>query len=497
MDPKLGFVFATFIRPDADNILRNNIVRLQSEPETFSLTSTARVELTSLLKSTTSSEEHQIGACQVEDGLLYLGVGDGSQTERSQQLDSLLGKILRMTIDGLPAPGNPFSLDEDPEKAVNYVWASGFRNPFGLKILGGQVFVADNGPAVDRFLRVNRGENYLWDGSDFSIGTNADAVLFPGKGVAQMDHYPLGSRLFPDRFQDNFFLTVTGSPSQQLQGVPAILVFPYDVAQDRVLSVPEALLRYRGGGGQVVAGLGFGPDGLYFLPMLPDKSGTSPVLKVQHNPAAQHPYLLETEANPIVLLNTHGCFACHTLNNNAGGAVGPVLDQELLVPRLLARLNSEEYINGLNALDQLDQEPFSSFRQARQEVTQAQGFEKVLLWLEYRIQEPRFDDLSAQMPNLGINQEQARTIAAYLAGTERQIEGQEKSEGFFRGIVNGVRGWFPAATRGNAKRYGAVLFGVGLVVGGVTVAVFFWFLVRRRRNRPANRSISSAANNVH
>ena len=420
LDPKHGYVFVTFVRPDSDDILHNHIVRFQTQPETFSLAPSGQTKLAPLLDSFTSSTEHQIGGCQVENERLYVGVGDGSQTAQSQQLDSLLGKILRMTLDGEPAPANPFYRDEGTTDAADYVWASGLRNPFGLKIVGGQLFVADNGPAVDRFVRITKGENYLWDGTDFSIGANADAVLFPGKGVAQMDRYPQGSNLFPSRFRESFYLTVTGSPSQKLQGVPAILALPYDMGQDKVMSVPMPLLRYRGEGVQVVAGLGFGPDGLYFLQLIPDSTGTSPVLKLQYNPEAEHPFLLEAESNPIVLLNTLGCFACHQLNNNDGGTVGPVLDQDLLVSRVETRLVSDEYLREVEALDQVDQEPSVSFRQARQDVLNAQGLEKVRLWLEYRILEPRFDAPDAQMPNLGITQEQARVISTYLAGTEEE-----------------------------------------------------------------------------
>lgn len=483
LDAKHGFVFTTFIRPDQNGILRNNIVRFQSEPGTFSLEFISKVEITPLLQSFTASEEHQIGACQVEDDLIYVGVGDGSQTEQSQQLDSVLGKILRMTLDGDPAPGNPFAIDEDPEKAVNFVWASGFRNPFGLKLLDGRLFVADNGPAVDRFMRVTSGDNYLWDGSDFSIGTNAGAVLSPGKGVAQMDHYPVGSLLFPDRFHDSFFMSVTGSPSQQLEGIPAVLELSYDLAQNSVASVPKALVRYRGGGVQVVAGLGFGPDGLYFLPMMPDKSGASAVLKIRHKPASEYPHFLETESNPIALMNANGCFACHSLNNNAGGIVGPILDREFLVPRVLGRLESQEYPSQLEELDRLEEEPFASFRQARQEVAEAEGMEKVALWLQYRIQEPKFDDLFAQMPNLGINPEQARIIAAHLAGTQLQDQDEAEQTGFFLDILNGVRGMFPSATRANAKSYAAAIFGLGLFVGLSAAVGVSYFVDRRRRRR--------------
>ena len=262
--PHLGYLFVTFSYHDSNNILRNNIVRFQTSPETFSISPASQTDFAQIFASSPSAPSHQIGGCQVEDELLYVSVADANQTEKSQQRDSLLGKILSMTLGGRPAPSNPFYQDDDISNAQNFIWASGLRNPFGLKTVGGQVFVADNGPNIDRFLQVKKGGAYLWDGTNTSIGTNADAIFYPGRGVAQLDSYPAGANVFPDRFKDNLFMTMTGNANVLRPGFPAIWTIPYDFAHDKLSAVTKPLLRYRGQQNQIVSGLGFGPDGLYF-----------------------------------------------------------------------------------------------------------------------------------------------------------------------------------------------------------------------------------------
>ena len=121
LDPEHGYLFATFIRLDQNDLLRNNIIRFQSTPETFSLEATSRIEIDDFLMPFPSSLEHPIGSCLVEDSLLYVSIGDASKPQQSQQLDSTVGKVVRMTLDGQPAPGNPFNRDDDPTKAETYI----------------------------------------------------------------------------------------------------------------------------------------------------------------------------------------------------------------------------------------------------------------------------------------------------------------------------------------------------------------------------------------
>lgn len=84
------------------------------------------------------------------DGYLYLGLGDGGSAgdpeNNAQTLDSLLGKILRLDVDGgepyLAPPQNVFSPGQRPE-----IWAYGLRNPwrFAFDRLTGDLYIGDVG----------------------------------------------------------------------------------------------------------------------------------------------------------------------------------------------------------------------------------------------------------------------------------------------------------------------------------------------------------------
>jgi hypothetical protein len=285
------------------------------------------------------------------------------------------------------------------------------------------------------------------------MGINANAVFNKGDGVAQLEYYPSGSSLFPKPFAQSFFLAVTGTSAGKK---PRIIQIEYGFKESRLLSVPRSFLAYRGNTPQVVAGVGFGPDGLYFVPYLPNKEKMSAIFKIIYDPNHNYPFLLERESTPLALMREFNCLSCHSK-----GGVGPLLDRDVMIPRIEERLNSEEYLQTVKEVEHLYSEPFVSFKESREEILESKGIYKVRLWIKNHILEPRFDNPHTQMPNMGLSEKQALIITDYLlGGTDR---------GVLFEIKKSITGLLPSS----AKRRQLLLFFIGgFSVGSITLTSF-------------------------
>lgn len=148
------------------------------------------------------------------DGTLLLTTGDGfDYREAAQDIDSGLGKVLRMNDDGTPASGNPFP-------GSPYVYSYGHRNPQGLAISpAGTIWLHEHGPrGGDELNRIEAGVNYGWPAITYGLDYSG-AVISPfteREGMAQPQHYwvpsiaPSGlaiyqGDLFP-RWKNNLFV---------------------------------------------------------------------------------------------------------------------------------------------------------------------------------------------------------------------------------------------------------------------------------------------------
>jgi glucose/arabinose dehydrogenase len=141
---------------------------------------------------------------------LFLTVGERQRMTPAQDPDQELGKILRLTLDGKPAAGNPnagktgaasvplIDPPDDTEKAKTApvvstytfpgpnlapaeIWTSGHRTPYGLAFApDGRLWEVEHGPrGGDELNLIERGKNYGWPLVSYAVNYNGVPIPSP------------------------------------------------------------------------------------------------------------------------------------------------------------------------------------------------------------------------------------------------------------------------------------------------------------------------------
>ena len=117
------------------------------------------------------------------DGLLYLTSGERQKFTPAQDMSGNLGKVLRLTDEGLPVPGNPWAAQGG---VAAQFWTIGHRNALGIAFApDGGLWISEMGPeGGDEINLIVAGRNYGWpkasNGSNYGGGDIPDHK--PGDG---------------------------------------------------------------------------------------------------------------------------------------------------------------------------------------------------------------------------------------------------------------------------------------------------------------------------
>ena len=126
-----------------------------------------------------------------DDGYLWISSGDRQKFTPAQDMQSNMGKILRLEQDGSIPADNPFVNYREDEPLVdgvgpyNEIWSLGHRNPLGMAFdADGQLWAIEMGPADgDELNRIMRGANY-----GYPIVSNGDH--YDGREIPDHDTRP-------------------------------------------------------------------------------------------------------------------------------------------------------------------------------------------------------------------------------------------------------------------------------------------------------------------
>jgi glucose/arabinose dehydrogenase len=156
-----GLFFVNFTRADGDTVIYR--YRASTTNPDVAVRSTAR----RIMTVDQPYANHNGGMIAFgPDGYLYIGMGDGGSGgdpgNRAQRLDSLLGKILRINVNGSTSTRNYLIPSSNPyvgRYGRNEIWSRGVRNPwrFSFDRRTGDLWIGDVGQK--RYEEIDRARN--------------------------------------------------------------------------------------------------------------------------------------------------------------------------------------------------------------------------------------------------------------------------------------------------------------------------------------------------
>ncbi len=242
------------------------------------------------------------GITQDSNGVLYAGVGNnnnginegghfvgsGTSQVNTNELNSLGSKVVRFNRDSSPAGAANFMAMTGNTR---YIWARGFRNPFGLRIRpnsGNQLWMSQVGDGWEQIFHITENSNQQWPTEN---NTNTGNGLLVPKfayntggsiGNCLTRHVFYDGNTFPAAYQGNIFFCEYGSSR----------IYRGQMNGDNIVSASVAQF-ITGANGPT--DINVGPDGALYY----GSSGNGQVRRVFYNGSAV-PIINTQPANQIV-----------------------------------------------------------------------------------------------------------------------------------------------------------------------------------------------------
>jgi aldose sugar dehydrogenase len=175
------YFYYTYRDEEVDD-LRNRVVRYVVDGAEFS-------DRTVILDDLYGAFTHNGGRIKFgPDDKLYITIGDAQRHDDAQDIDVLVGKVLRLNDDGSVPDDNPF-----PDSPV---FAYGLRNPQGLAWHPetGELYAPQHGPTGnDELNRIEAGHNYAWPFMEGLDGEYREEFTLPVLASGQDTWAPSGA----------------------------------------------------------------------------------------------------------------------------------------------------------------------------------------------------------------------------------------------------------------------------------------------------------------